>query len=161
MTIGFIGCGNMAQPIIRSIISKGVYAPENVFVFDTDAEKLLTFCKANNTIALTSEEEIIKKCETVFLCIKPQGFESLLTMQSAAFLINKPFVVSIAAGKKIEFIERYLSPEIKIGRVFPNLNASVCQSASAYCVNSACSENELELLGNIVSCFGTALPFSE
>jgi len=161
MTIGFIGCGNMAQPIIRSIIEKGMYQKKEVCIYDTDAEKLNTFCSANGTIAMQNEEEIIRSCETVFLCIKPQGFADLLTRTKDSFVTSDPFVVSIAAGKEIAFIENYLSPALRIGRVFPNLNASVCQSASAYCINATCTKTEKELLGNIVSCFGTALFYPE
>ncbi len=161
MTIGFIGCGNMAQPIIRSVIEKGLYAKENVYVYDTDTDKLNTFCNANGTNAMHNEDEIIFSCETVFLCIKPQGFADLLTKKRAVILDSNPFIVSIAAGKEITFIENHLSPALRIGRVFPNLNASVCQSASAYCINDVCSQAEKELLGNIVSCFGTALFYPE
>ncbi len=161
MTIGFIGCGNMAQPIIKSIIKKGLYDNNSVFIFDTDADKMNSFCHDNNTVALHSEEEIIKTCDTVFLCIKPQGFADLLSKTRTIFIDSKPFIVSIAAGKEIAFIENQLSPSLRIGRVFPNLNASVCQSASAYCVNAACSQAELELLGDIVSCFGSAMHYPE
>ncbi len=161
MTIGFIGCGNMAQPIIRSVISKGLYASKNVFIYDTDTEKLQAFCTENETTALNSEIEVISKSETVFLCIKPQGFAELLTKTRDAIIASNPFIVSIAAGKEISFIENHLHSSVRIGRVFPNLNASVCASASAYCVNDSCTQNERELLGNIVSCFGTALFYPE
>lgn len=161
MTIGFIGCGNMAQPIIRSLIEKGLYAKNNVYVYDTDTEKMNTFCEANGTNATQNEDEIIRSCETVFLCIKPQGFVDLFAKTKTAFIDCNPFVVSIAAGKEIAFIENHLSPALRIGRVFPNLNASVCQSASAYCINTACTQTEKELLGNIVSCFGSALFYPE
>ena len=144
MTIGFIGCGNMAQPIIRSLIEKGLYAKNNVYVYDTDTEKMNTFCEANGTNATQNEDEIIRSCETVFLCIKPQGFVDLFAKTKTAFIDCNPFVVSIAAGKEIAFIENHLSPALRIGRVFPNLNASVCQSASAYCINTACTQTEKE-----------------
>lgn len=161
MTIGFIGCGNMAQPIIRSILAKGLYAKENVFIFDTDAEKLNLFCNETGTQMLASEAQIVSACETVFLCIKPQGFADLLTKIAAELNKSKPFVVSIAAGKKISFIESYLEIGCRVGRVFPNLNASVCQSASAFCVNDFCSDKDAALLQEIVSCFGTALSYPE
>ena len=161
MTIGFIGCGNMAQPIIRSVIEKGLFDKDNIHVYDTDTEKLNIFCNATGCKAMKSAEDTIRCVKTVFLCIKPQGFADLLQKTKEVLTECKPFVVSIAAGKEIAFIENHTSADLRIGRVFPNLNASVCQSASAYCINAACTQADKELLGNIVSCFGTALYYPE
>ena len=38
--IGFVGSGNMAEALIKGIISAGVYKPENIFVSDIRAERL-------------------------------------------------------------------------------------------------------------------------
>lgn len=161
MTIGFIGCGNMAQPIIRSIIQKKLYKKDEIFVFDIDTQKLSDFCMQTGVNPASSESEIALSCETVFICIKPQGFAELLAKIREPLMRNNPFVVSIAAGKELSFIEAYLKTDARVGRVFPNLNASVCQSSSAYCVNNNCSSDDIELLGKIVSCFGTALFYPE
>lgn len=161
MTIGFIGCGNMAQPIIRSIIQKELYKKDDIFVYDVDTQKLTDFCTQNGVHPAKDESDIALTCNTVFLCIKPQGFEELLNKINVALNQNKPLVVSIAAGKELSFIESFLSSDARVGRVFPNLNASVCQSSSAYCVNGNCSEADIEQLGDIVSCFGTALFYPE
>lgn len=160
MTIGFIGCGNMAQPIIRNIIDKNLFISNDVYIFDTDADKLTDFCKQTGAVALSSEHEIANTCDCVFLCIKPQGFDALLKKISADLNHNKPLIVSIAAGKTIGFIEKYLD-NARVGRVFPNLNAAVCQACSAFCVNDACSESDKMLIERICSCFGTALFYPE
>ena len=161
MTIGFIGCGNMAQPIIRSIAKKGLFATKDIFVFDLDAEKLDFFCNQTGVCKAKSEYQIAANCDVVFLCIKPQGFETLLTSLQENLNRNKPFIVSIAAGKPLAFMESYLEPDSRIARVIPNLNASVGQSSSAYCVNNHCTEDDRQLLENIVSCFGTTQYCSE
>ena len=161
MTIGFIGCGNMAQPIIRSLINTEMYQCSDVFVYDTDSEKLQNFCNTTKAIMCNSENEIVQNAETVFICIKPQGFADLLPKIAESVNQNQPFVVSIAAGKEIAFIEGFFDDKCRVGRVFPNLNASVCASASAYCVNRNCGAQERDLLGKIVSAFGTARYFSE
>ncbi len=161
MTIGFIGCGNMAQPIIKSIINNGLYAPEDVFVYDTDHDKLQSFCNGTNAVMCENENDVTARAETVFLCIKPQGFADLLPKIADSVNQNGNFVVSIAAGKEIAFIEQYLTQNCRIGRVFPNLNAAVCASASAYCLNNKCNDADRDLLGKIVSAFGTARLFPE
>ncbi len=161
MTIGFIGCGNMAQPIIRSIITKKLFTKDQVFVFDTDQLKLIDFCNETGVNKMESEFAIADFCNCVFLCIKPQGFPTLLQSIAPNLKKNNPFIISIAAGKKIEFIEQYLDKSARIGRVFPNLNASVGQACSAYCTNYNCTDEENNLLGAICSCFGSSLQYPE
>ena len=39
-TIGFIGCGNMAQPIIRNVAEKNVFGRENIYVYETGVIKI-------------------------------------------------------------------------------------------------------------------------
>lgn len=161
MNIGFIGCGNMAQPIISGVINSCVYSAECVYVYDTDSEKMKTFCEKVGAQMLSNEAEIALRCDCVFLCIKPQGFDALLTKIAPQLNEKKPFIVSIAAGKTTDFVADYLADGARIGRIFPNLNASVSQSASAYCVNSACNREDLLLLGKICESFGTALLYPE
>ena len=52
-TLGFIGCGNMAQPIIRNAAEK-LLAPDKIFVFDTDSGKLAAFCAQTGVNAIRS-----------------------------------------------------------------------------------------------------------
>jgi len=39
-TIGFVGSGNMAEALIKGIISAGVYRPECIFISDVRPERL-------------------------------------------------------------------------------------------------------------------------
>ena len=44
-TIGIIGCGNMAKPIIRNVAEKNVFDKNNIYVYDIDRAKIVDFCK--------------------------------------------------------------------------------------------------------------------
>lgn len=161
MTIGFIGCGNMAQPIIQSIADSHLFAREHIFVYDTDTQKSKDFCEKSGVGIMESETQIAERCDCVVLCVKPQGLESLLSTIGDTLRKNNPFIMTIAAGKLISFYEELISTKARIGRIFPNLNAAVKSACSAYCVNQNCSESDEELLGKICSCFGTALKYPE
>ena len=77
-TIGFIGCGNMAQPIIRSTAEKNVFDKNDITVYDIDREKLLRFCQKTGISPAENENEIAESCDVVVLCTKPQTFPTLL-----------------------------------------------------------------------------------
>lgn len=155
-TIGFIGCGNMARPIIRNVKEKNVFDKDNIYVYDINKEMLAEFCKKTEINAAESEKEICRKCDVVVLCTKPQVFASLLPEIAEDMKNSNPLVVSIAAGKDTESIASLLGYKARVARIFPNLNAEVSEAVSAYTGNELVSEAEIELVGRICSSYGEA-----
>ena len=155
-TIGFIGCGNMAQPIIRNVAEKNVFGRENIYVYDTDDEKLLGFCKKHGLNATESENSIARSCDIVVLCTKPQVFEELLKKIAGDLEVGRPVLASIAAGKTTEWISSFFSFDLPVVRIFPNLNAEVGEAVSAYTGNSFAKSEHLDKIKEICSSYGEA-----
>lgn len=155
-TIGFIGCGNMAQPIIRNVAEKNVFDKNNIYVYDIDGEKLREFCKKTGVNAAESEDEIAESCDVVVLGTKPQVFPSLLPKIAVSSAASKPLFVSIAAGKTTEYIASFFDYDAAVARIFPNLNAEVSQAVSAYTGNALVSKEQLDVVGKICRSFGEA-----
>ena len=155
-TIGFIGCGNMAQPIIRNTAEKNVFDKNNIYVYDINREKLSEFCKKTGIKEAPDEVYIAGNCDVVMLCTKPQTFGELLPKISGALNENKPLLVSIAAGKTTEYIASAAGYNGPVGRIFPNLNAEVGEAVSAYTVNSKGNHEHREIIGKICSSYGEA-----
>ena len=160
-SIGFIGCGNMAQPIIRNTAEKNVFDKNNIYVYDIDKEKLHNFCKINGVNPVLCENEIVSLCDVVMLCVKPQIFPDLLPKISSLLAERKPLLVSIAAGKTTEYIASFLNYDAPIARIFPNLNAEVGEASSAYTGKSFVTEEQLETVGKICKACGEAKYLSE
>ena len=155
-TIGFIGCGNMAKPIIRNVAEKNVFDKNNIYVYDIDRAKLVDFCKKIEINAAEDEKQIAANCDVVVLCTKPQVFPSLLPAIAESMKKNNPLVVSIAAGKTTESISALLGYDARVARIFPNLNAEVGEAISAYTGNSLVNEEEIAVVGRICSSYGEA-----
>lgn len=155
-SIGFIGCGNMAKPIIRNVAEKNVFYKNDIYVYDIDREKLVEFCKKTEVNAAECEKDIALNCDVVVLCTKPQVFPTLLPVISDDLAVNKPLVVSIAAGKTTEYISSFLSYDAPVARIFPNLNAEVGAAVSAYTGNSFVTEEQLDVVGRICASYGEA-----
>ena len=155
-TIGFIGCGNMAKPIIRNVAEKNVFYKNDIYVYDIDKEKLSEFCEKIQVNAAESENSIAANCDVVVLCTKPQVFPELLPAVSESLAANRPLVVSIAAGKTTEYIASFLDYDAPVARIFPNLNAEVGEAVSAYTGNSYVTPEQLETVGRICASYGEA-----
>ncbi len=160
-TIGFIGCGNMAQPIIKQCKEKSVFAKEDIFVFDIDKAKLAQFCDSLGIRQAAEEKEIASVCDIVVLATKPQTFPELIPSISDALRANNPLIVSIAAGKTTEYIKNLTGYDAKVARIFPNLNATVGEAVSAYTGNENVSADELEKVGEICLAYGEAKQLDE
>lgn len=160
-SIGFIGCGNMAQPIIRNVAEKNVFDKKDIYVYDIDREKLDEFCKKTAINAADSEKFIAAECDAVVLCTKPQVFPELLSLISPVLEEKKPLIVSIAAGKTTDYIASFLNYDAPIARIFPNLNAQVGEAVSACTGNKFVTDAQLEKVEEICKSYGEAKRMDE
>jgi len=156
MKIGFIGLGNMATAIIGGILKKGVARAEDI----CGADKMAAACeKAKATYGInvySSNAEVAKTADILFLAVKPVYFPEVLDEIKAA-LKKETVVVSIAAGKTIEFIEKGLeSKNMKIVRCMPNTPALVGEGCTGVCTNKNVSGEELQRVLTLIRSFGVA-----
>lgn len=159
--LGFIGTGNMATAIIKGVLASGLLKGEDIAIYDIAIEKTEALAAEYGLNICDSENEIADKCDKVILSVKPNVFSSLLSKIDAELKANNPLIISIAAGKTIDFISGCLSYDAKIIRVMPNINAKVGAAVSAYCGNDNVSEAELNFVKELCESFGIAVNISE
>jgi len=149
--IGFIGSGNMAEALIKGIITAEVYAPADVFISDIRAERLKSLAKKYSVTPVQSNAELAANVETLVLSIKPQNLtDALNSIQGAAK--KNSLVISIVAGKRVAGIAAVLG-DVAIVRVMPNTPALIGQGASALFANRR-AEPALEKAKSIFSSVG-------
>ena len=158
MKIGFIGCGNMAKAIISGIIKAKVFEKDCIFASDVETQKLTQFCNCTG-ICAASNPEIATKCDVILLSVKPQKFPDVLP-EITPHLRDTQLIISIAAGKKIAYIESFIGAH-KIIRIMPNLNATIQKSVSALCANEACRQEDIALTTEIFNSIGTVFELAE
>jgi len=152
-TIGFVGGGNMAEALIKGIISAKVYAPQNIFASDIRAERLDYLAKQYGVRTFSENAELAAKVDILILSVKPQKMaEALRSIKDV--LKKDTLVVSIAAGKKIADITDQLG-DMPIIRVMPNTPALIGQAASALFANEK-AQPMLEKAVSIFSSVGLA-----
>ena len=142
MTRGFIGCGNMGTAIIKGITEAGVIEKSKVFAFDTYAPSIDKAVKDYGITKCDTAKEIVMNSDFVVLAVKPNMIASVLEEINFELEKKEAVVISIAAGKTLEFIRDNLTHENKLVRVMPNINAKVAAACSAYCTNNLVSDEE-------------------
>ena len=159
--LGFIGTGNMATAIIKGIVASDMLKGEDIAVYDIAEDKAKALAEEYGVKVFDSENDIAKNCDKVVLSVKPNVFPLLLSKIDAELKECNPLIISIAAGKTIDFISGCLSYDAKIVRVMPNINAKVAGAVSAYCGKENVSEDELEFVRALCESFGIAVNINE
>ncbi len=154
--IGFIGSGNMAYALCSGI-SKNMINCE-ISVFDLDKSKYERFSKLG-AVSCADMAELVSRCHYIFLSVKPQNFEAVLSEISATTYSGKVFI-SIAAGITTEYIKSFLQG-VPVVRVMPNLPLLCGKGACAVTFDSVISESEKEVVSLILETGGVCVEIPE
>lgn len=159
-SLAILGCGNMAQAIIRALSSekaKADFAAQNIrpeiIVSDLDESKLA----AVSGLAETTQDNVyaVSRADYILLAVKPQSAPAMLEKLNLA----DKTVISIMAGVTLDTLEK-LAASKKTVRVMPNLNARVYKSFNAY-AHKGLGKDELEFTKLLLGSFGTAAEVKE
>ena len=153
--IGFIGGGNMATAIIQGIILTQFVPKENLYVFDVSEERCKYFQEQGITIAKNSVD-LADHCDYIFLAVKPQVIESVLT-ELKGHIDDHHVVISIAAGISDTYIKATLDFDCKVVLVMPNTPLLIGCGASALAKIPPVTDTEFQLVFDIFSSVGKAV----
>lgn len=137
-TIGFIGGGNMAEALIRGMVSAQLYSPSEVIVSDVRAERLDHLASEYKVTAAESNTALVQKADVVVLSVKPQNMDAVLN-ETKAPVKKDTLIISIAAGVTTAKITGVLG-DVSVIRVMPNTPALIGQGASALYSSNASKE---------------------
>ena len=153
--IAFIGAGNMAKAIIGGLVDNG-YNPSSITATARTPEKLAALNAELNICTETDNRTAASQADIVILAIKPQQMQQVCEEIAPAIDVNKPLIISIAAGITIALLEKWLSPTLSIVRCMPNTPSLVKCGASGLYANQPTSQAQKALAESILSGIGIA-----
>ena len=159
-SIGFLGTGNMAEALIKGLISSGVVAPAQIHGSDPRKERCQEMRDRYAMHATTHNEDVVRHCEIVVLSVKPQILPQVLD-EIAPHLKPSALVISIAAGTPVAAIERRLPPGTRVVRTMPNTPALVGAGATAIAAGSHAKEADVEATQRIFDAVGMTVVIDE
>ena len=155
----FLGGGNMAEALLKGMLSAEKLSPESTWVTDIREERLSELHTTYGVHTTTRNDEAILEAEQVWLCVKPQQFEELLS--PLAGKLDGALVVSIAAGVTCATIESLLGESTRVVRVMPNTPALVGQGMAGVAAGSMASGADVDEIVGALECVGQAVKVSE
>ncbi len=152
MKIALIGCGNMGQAILSTIISKGVSTPEHISVSEVNQE-----CRelvAKNFAVYTTDNSVdaIKRSDIIILAIKPQNLDEAFKQIGGKFSKGQ-LVLSIIAGKCIGTLQNGLKHDA-IVRAMPNTPAQIGYGMTVWTATEAVDGQQMAQTRTILGAMG-------
>ncbi|MDD6919990.1 MAG: pyrroline-5-carboxylate reductase [Eubacteriales bacterium] len=156
MNIGFLGAGNMGGAILRGYIaSKDGKAndDENIFVFGVNRDKLSLTCSETGANPCYEIEDLVEKCDIIFLGVKPNIFDEILPVVAKKINSSK-VIVSMAAGISISYIKKHLGRNVKVVRIMPNTPARVGLGMTSISTEDIIEDGYMSVIKKILSGIG-------
>lgn len=155
MKIGFIGLGNMAGAMIAGMLQKNMVKPADIIgSAKTSAtrermKKEYDICVSNSNVNVAAQSDIL------ILAVKPQFMEEVISEIRDAVSLQT-LIISIAAGKTLDWIENAFGKTVKLVRCMPNTPALVGEGCTGVCVNDRVSAEEKDESIRLMKSFGKA-----
>tara|TARA_B110001454_G_scaffold219200_1_gene251816 strand:- start:41713 stop:42540 length:828 start_codon:yes stop_codon:yes gene_type:complete len=134
-SIGFMGCGNMAQAIIKGLIDNKVIPAQKIFVSNRSPGKPLKLHDQYGVNIAKSNEELVESTQVVVLSMKPQDLLAAIDPLGGIFS-EKQIVISLAAGVKLNTLKKHL-PLLRWIRLMPNTPTLIGQGLVGYFTDQA------------------------
>ncbi len=130
MKYGFIGCGNMGGALIRALSKK----TKDIIIADFFLEKAQALAEELD-IEWGTNDEVVDRADRIFLAVKPQMMEKVLSELKEQIQERKPLLITIAAGLEIKKIEEFAGGNLPVIRIMPNTPVSVGEGLIMYTSN--------------------------
>ncbi len=155
MKIGFIGLGNMAKAMIGGMLQKEIVQKNDIIGSAKTRATLEDMRRLYGVETRESNVAVAGEADILVLAVKPQYFQTVIE-EVRDVVTGDMLVISIAAGKTLDWIEQAFHKEIKLVRCMPNTPAMVGAGCTGVCVNSRVSPEETALSLKLMESFGRA-----
>lgn len=154
--VGFIGAGNMARGLAGGLIKNG-WGQNQVILADPEPSQRESVESLFGVKTFASNSDVAARADILVLAVKPQILGDVAKALASAVQKNKPLIISIAAGVRIEDIDRWLGNGLAIVRVMPNTAALIGSGASGMYANDCVNEGMRNQAESILRAVGVTV----
>ena len=160
LSIGFIGGGQMAEALIRGLLTARLAAAEQLAVLEPDEHRCRQL-ETEYSIHCTREaKELCRRSRVLVAAVKPQLADQALGACNP-FVTDDHLVVSIMAGVSLADLADIFTEPVRLIRVMPNTPALVLAGASAFSANDRATAEDRQVAEALFSAVGTCVEVAE
>lgn len=161
MNLTIIGLGNMGKAILDGILNENVLTLSQITAADKKfADPDFKLADKYRDLTITADnKKAAAEADYIILAVKPQIIRNVL--ENLKNIVDSKVIISIAAGVKIELLEKYFGSNSKIVRVMPNTSALVSEAVSAVTFSKSVTAAELAFVEKIFNSLGKTIRVKE
>ena len=160
LRFAFLGGGNMAEALIKGLLTGLAVNPRHVVATDVIGERRDYLRETYGICASVDNPQAVRDSQVIFLAVKPQTVPALLEAISPEVDRDK-LIVSIAAGIPLPVLQHALADDSRIVRVMPNTPALVLAGAAGISPSAAATPADIALVERIFNVVGRATVVSD
>ena len=156
-----IGCGKMGSSLLKGWIKSKIST--KIIIVEPKPLDLNEFCSSEiDLIFLKKIDQLIgfEDLNVVVFAVKPQIIEKVLS-EFKPFVDKFNLIISIIAGKTINYFERKLGKNIQFIRAMPNTPAEVGEGITAMVKNKKCKFINLKLSRHLLEDLGEVIEVND
>jgi pyrroline-5-carboxylate reductase len=162
--LGFVGGGNMAEAMLKGLLSAAFIEAKNIMVSDVSSARRDFLHTEYKVKATDDNREVAAKSDILVLAIKPQIVKKVLE-EIHDLIDSKKLIVSIAAGVSIETIDDILragqDKKVCIVKTMPNTPALVQEGVTAIASCSHVSKMDVKIAHRLFEAIGQTVDVAE
>ncbi len=152
-TIGFIGGGNMAESLLGGLLASGREA-SSLLIAEPLAERREHLATRHGVECSADNLSVAQRADVLVFAVKPQVLREVAETLVEPVQLQKPLVVSIAAGIRSSDLERWLGGNLPVVRAMPNTPALVQAGASGLYANHHVTVQQRDIAESILRAVG-------
>ena len=151
--IGFIGLGNMASAMIGGMLQKDMVTPGEIIGSCRTEETAQKIADRFGIETTTDNSIVAQAADILILAVKPQFFPEVIVRIKDEVNADA-LIISIAAGKTMDYIETQFGRSLKLVRCMPNVPALVGEGITSVSRNERVSDEEMKQAMDLLSGMG-------
>jgi pyrroline-5-carboxylate reductase len=153
LELAVLGGGNMGRALIGGLLRNGV-RPEQIAVGESYEAARVTLAKDFGITATADNAVATAKANLIVLAVKPYQAAAVLGALAPQLQQRRPVILSVAAGVRIEAIQRWCGAGVPVIRAMPNRPALVGAGATGLYAASGADASHRALAVQVMQSVG-------
>ncbi|HBT59782.1 MAG TPA: pyrroline-5-carboxylate reductase [Acholeplasmataceae bacterium] len=160
MNIGFIGCGNMGEAILKGLLESNVVDASQILIH-TKTEQRSHELKTRYHIKTLESNYIVAKCaDILFLATKPDVYEVVIN-EIKDVLDKSKTLISITPSYTLKTLASLVDHKANVIRTIPNTPSLIGYGMTGISHEDTIDEHTLNLIIKLFSSFGEVMIVNE
>ena len=151
-TLGFVGCGVMAEVMIAGLLDEGLLPPQNIVASNRRGERGEMLQEKYGIRTTTDNRTVVSESDVVVLSVKPQNLAGVLEDLKGS-LSADTMVLSIVAGASMRVLQVGLQHE-RVARCMPNLPCRIREGMTVWAAPQNTETTDVDRIEGILGVMG-------